>query len=73
MNAYSNVAWRAIQQILYHKNKWHSLQLKSKAWTGLDRFGDVHDTTSWENGPVGYYIHKSCYIKILSSVQLQKA
>jgi len=57
----------------YHKNKWHSLQLKSKAWTGLDRFGDVQDTTSWENGSVGYYIHYSCYIKILSSVQLQRA
>ena len=28
---------------------------------------------SCENGSVGYYIHKSCDIKILSSVQLQKA
>jgi len=55
------------------QNKWDSLQLKSKAWTGLGRFGDVHDTTSWENWPIGYYIHKSCYITISSLVQLQKA
>ena len=26
-----------------------------------------------ENGSVGYYIHKSCYITISSSVPLQKA
>ena len=48
------------------QGKWDTLQSKSKAWAGLDRFGDVYDTTLWENGPAGYYMHKSCYITILS-------
>lgn len=55
------------------QGKWDSLQSKSKAWRGLDRFGDVYDTTSWGNGPAGYYMHKSCYITISSSVQLKKS
>ena len=31
------------------QGKWNSLQSKSEAWTGLDKFGDVYDTTEWKN------------------------
>ena len=55
------------------QRRWDRLQSKSRAWTGLDRFGDVHETTSWENGPAGYHMHNSCYITISFSVQLIKA
>ena len=52
------------------QHKWDSLQLKSKAWTGLDRFGGVHDTTSWENGPVRY--HSSTVVLTVVRVMIAK-
>ena len=53
--------------------KWESLELKTKNWSGLDKFGNVYDTTSWKNGPNNHYVHLSCYISILSSDKLEKA
>ena len=55
-----------------NQGKWESLQLKSPKWSGLDKFGDVYTTTSWEDGPNNHYMHSSCYISISSSAVLQK-
>ena len=55
------------------KGKSKSLQARAKNWTGLDQFGDIYDTNSWENGPVGLYMHQACYISILSSDKLDRA
>ena len=43
-----------------------SLQSKSKAWSRLEKFGDVYVKTPWEKEPNGYYVHNSCYITISS-------
>ena len=53
--------------------RWESLQLKSKNWRELDKFGDVHNSTPWENGPAGYYVHDACYIRISSSQHFEKS
>lgn len=50
-----------------------AIQYESKFWTGLDKSGDVHDTTPRKNELAGYYMHKSCYITISSSVHLEKS
>ena len=55
------------------KGKWESVQVKSKLWSGLDKFGDVHERTPWDGGPAGYLMHPSCYITISSSVKLKDA
>ena len=54
------------------QGKWDSVQSKSQNWSGLDKFGDVHDSTAWKNGPDGYYMHKACYITLSSSTILKK-
>ena len=53
--------------------RWQSLKEKSKNWTGLDKFGDVHSETDWNNGPSGYYTHDSCYVTVSSASNLRKA
>ena len=55
------------------QGKWDSVQSKSQNWSGLDKFGDVHDSTAWKNGPDGYHMHKACYITLSSSTHLEKA
>ena len=32
------------------EKKWESLQSKAKNWTGLDKFGNVYNITSWKDG-----------------------
>ncbi len=44
--------------------RWESLKSKSEKWSGLDKFGDVYSSTSWDTGPSGNYMHNSCYITI---------
>ena len=55
------------------ERKWDSLKAKTEKWSGLDKYGDVFDTTPWQDGPQNYYVHDSCYITISSSVRLEKA
>ncbi len=55
------------------QGKWESLQAKTSNWSGLDKFGDVYDTTSWEDGPRNRYMHQTCYISISSSDKLEQA
>ena len=38
-------------------DRWDRLKPKSERWKGLDRFGEVFDTTDWDNGPDGFYMH----------------
>lgn len=56
-----------------NQGKWDSLKSIAKNWSGLDKFGHVHTTTSWQDGPGNHYIHQSCYISISSSDKLEKA
>ena len=53
--------------------KWETLESKSKRWSGLDRYGDIYNTTSWQDGPANYYMHQGCYISISSSDKLEKS
>ena len=50
------------------QGKRESLKLKSQNWTGLDKFWDVYDNTSWGYGPANYYMHVACYFFTLSSI-----
>lgn len=56
-----------------NQGKWESLQSKAKNWSGLDKFGNVYTTTSWQDGQWGHYMHQSCYISMSSSDKLEKA
>jgi len=76
MNAHSSVRGMACHPAdTICQNKWDSLQLKSKGWTGLDTWQiwwcSRHDFmgkwASW------LFLCKCCYIVVSSSVQLQKA
>ena len=53
--------------------RWESLKEKSKNWTSLDKFGNVHNETDWNNGPAGYYMHDLCYVTVSSTSNLQKS
>lgn len=55
------------------QGKWQSLESKSKRWSGLDRYGDIYSTTSWQDGPANYYMHQGCYISISSSDKVEKS
>lgn len=55
------------------RGKWESLQAKTRNWSGLDKFGDVYNSTSWADGPGGQYMHQACYISISSLDKLEKA
>ena len=32
-------------------SEWESLQIKSKNWPGLDKFGDLYSNIPWKDGP----------------------
>lgn len=51
---------------LKNRTSWANLKLHAEKWSGLDRYGDVYDRVSWENGPEGCFAHKRCktYITI---------
>ena len=55
------------------QDKWQSLQTIAKHWSGLDKFTNVYNTTPWQDGPGGHYMHQSCYISISSLEKLEKA
>ena len=40
---------------------------------GLDKFGDVWDTTNWEDGQQGRFMHNSCYVTLCSSKKHEQA
>ena len=48
-------------------DKWSNVKSNAEQWKGLDKFGDVWDTTNWENGQKGRYMHSNCYITLCSS------
>ena len=53
--------------------KWQKIKEKCRDWSGLDKFGDVFNTTQWEIGPENQHAHSSCYITLCSSVKLEQA
>ena len=54
-------------------DKWSKIQTNAKEWKGLDKFGDVWDTTNWEDGQQGRFIHNSCYITLCSLKKREQA
>lgn len=54
-------------------DKWEKLKLKTEDWKGLDKFGTIFESTSWEQGPHGFYIHTNCYITVSSKRSLQQS
>jgi hypothetical protein len=74
--------WRYINVVNNNNNKssetigtvkWQNLESKAKLWSGLDRFGDIHETTSWKDGPESYYMHNTCYLGFSSTEKLYQA
>ena len=55
------------------EGKWSKLQQKAESWVGLDKFGTIFKDTLWENGPLGFYMHNSCYITVCSNRSLDQA
>ena len=53
--------------------KWQNIESKSAGWSGLDKYGTAYETTRWENGPAGCYMHASCYTTLSNPVKLQQA
>ena len=53
--------------------KWQNIESKSAGWSGLDKYGTAYETTRWENGPAGFYMHASCYTTLSNPVKLQQA
>ena len=54
-------------------DRWGQLKSKSEKWKGLDRFGEIFDTTEWDNGPIGVYMHANCYLTLSSSRKLEQS
>ena len=54
-------------------DKWSKIQTNAKEWKGLDKFGAVWDTTNWEDGQQGRFMHNSCYITLCSSKKREQA
>jgi len=50
--------------------RWNSIHDKAIKWIGLDKFRDVYDKVSWENGPKGLFMHSSCYTTMSGSRKL---
>ena len=53
--------------------KWERLESKTLNWSGLDKYGDIHKSTNWKNGPSNQFMHDACYIIISSKDKLDKA
>jgi hypothetical protein len=47
------------------QGKWDSLQSKSQNWSGLDKFGDVYNTTSWQAGGESLHASDMLYLNLI--------
>ena len=54
-------------------DKWSNVKSHAEQWKGLDKFGNVWDTTNWEDGQQGRYMHNNCYIFLCSSRKREQA
>ena len=55
------------------KEQWLNLQSKAEKWQGLDKFGTVFRSVSWDNGPKDMYFHTGCKINISSQRKLEQS
>lgn len=55
------------------QGKWETLHSKANNWRDHGKFGDVYNTTLWEDGPGSRYVHKTCYLSISSTLKLERA
>ena len=53
--------------------RWKQLETKTKDWKGLDKFGNVFESTDWEKGAEGLHVHERCYITLSSKRSLQQS
>ena len=54
-------------------DKWNNIKLNAERWKALDKFGDVWETTNWDNGQKGRFMHNNCYITLCSSTKREQA
>ena len=40
--------------------RWKQLEMKTKDWKGLDKFGNIFESTDWEKATEGLLIHERC-------------
>ena len=51
--------------------KWKQMETKIKEWKGMEKFGNVSESTDWENGVEGLHVYKWCCIRLSSKRSLQ--
>ena len=51
--------------------KWKQMETKIKEWKGMEKFGNVSESTDWEKGVEGLHVHKWCCIRLSSKRSLQ--
>ena len=54
-------------------DKCSNVKSYAEQWNSLEKFGDVWDTTNWEDGQQGRYMHNNCYITLCSSRKREQA
>lgn len=57
----------------YPETSWKKLEECARQWIGLDKFGKVHESVKWEDGPTGCYFHKDCRLFMSSARKLEQA
>ena len=54
-------------------DKWTKVKTQSQKWRGLDKYGRVWESTNWDEGPEGQFMHDGCYISLCSKRGLEQA
>ena len=47
-------------------DSWNTLKSLAQQWCGLDRFGTIFDSVSWDDVPKGVFFHKLCKAQLAS-------
>ena len=53
--------------------KWHQLKLQAEQWHGLDRFGYLYESVSWDDGPSCQLYHNVCKLRLSDRKRLDQA
>ena len=71
--AFWNVGWTVIQLKPLALGDGSNWKQKTKDYNGLDKFGNVFESTDWEKGAEEFHIHERCYITLSSKWSLQQS
>ena len=52
---------------------WKNLKGLALQWQGLDKFGTVYETVSWDEGPRNVFFHRGCKLTLSSKQHVQYA